>query len=163
MAWTLWPSGQSVGLLSRWGLPAWVRIPQVSIFFFRCSQSCAWADKKVDSGNWKPRCSRVRALKCFLSHARFQAELCFADGKDSLILRNETNFVSLFPTQLPIVINLQTTMSVQRVFFHQGLFFLSFLSLLSRKAIALIVFNDTRFISLSLTKLSIIIINTAVF
>ena len=27
---TLWPSGQGVGLLSRWGLPAWVRIPQVS-------------------------------------------------------------------------------------------------------------------------------------
>ena len=28
---TLWPSGQGVGLLSRWGLPAWVRIPQVSM------------------------------------------------------------------------------------------------------------------------------------
>ena len=27
---TLWPSGQGVGLLSRWGLPAWVRIPQAS-------------------------------------------------------------------------------------------------------------------------------------
>ena len=30
---TLWPSGQGVGLLSRWGLPAWARIPQVSIVF----------------------------------------------------------------------------------------------------------------------------------
>ena len=28
---TLWPSGYGVGLLSRWGLPAWVRIPQVSL------------------------------------------------------------------------------------------------------------------------------------
>ena len=28
---TLWPSGQGVGLLSRWGLPAWARIPQVSL------------------------------------------------------------------------------------------------------------------------------------
>ena len=27
---TLWPSDYGVGLLSRWGLPAWVRIPQVS-------------------------------------------------------------------------------------------------------------------------------------
>ena len=27
---TLWPSGSGVGLLSRWGLPAWARIPQVS-------------------------------------------------------------------------------------------------------------------------------------
>ena len=37
---TLWPSGQGVGLLSRWGLPAWVRIPQVSIFQQRL-QCCA--------------------------------------------------------------------------------------------------------------------------
>eukprot|EP00971_Amphidinium_carterae_P013216 260637-Amphidinium_carterae.1 len=29
--WTLWPSSQGVGLLKRWGLPAWVRIPLVSI------------------------------------------------------------------------------------------------------------------------------------
>ena len=33
---TLWPSGLGVGLLSRWGLPAWVRIPQVSFYDLRC-------------------------------------------------------------------------------------------------------------------------------
>ena len=54
---TLWPSGQGVGLRSRWGLPAWVRIPQVSLaaesspasigvgLFWSCGPSCdcAWA------------------------------------------------------------------------------------------------------------------------
>ena len=36
--WSLWPSGEGVGLLSRWGLPAWARIPQVLVaanLFFR--------------------------------------------------------------------------------------------------------------------------------
>ena len=74
MIWTLWPSGQGVGLLSRWGLPAWVPIPQVSIFFFRCSQACRWVDKKIDSGDWKQceafECTRSSAKH---SHARFQA------------------------------------------------------------------------------------------
>ena len=28
---TLTPSGSGVGLMSRWGFPAWARIPQVSI------------------------------------------------------------------------------------------------------------------------------------
>ena len=27
---TIWPSGYGVGLLSRWAMPAWARIPQVS-------------------------------------------------------------------------------------------------------------------------------------
>ena len=41
---TLWPSGQGVGLLSRWGLPAWVRIPQVSFglpFVVRGTHVCS--------------------------------------------------------------------------------------------------------------------------
>ena len=33
---TRWPSGLGVGLLSRWGLPAWVRIPQASILHRAC-------------------------------------------------------------------------------------------------------------------------------
>ena len=33
---TLRPSCSGVGLLSRWGLPAWVRIPQVSFYHLRC-------------------------------------------------------------------------------------------------------------------------------
>ena len=36
---TLWPSGQGVGLLSQWGLPAWVRIPQVSLLSLTPQQS----------------------------------------------------------------------------------------------------------------------------
>ena len=34
---TLWPSGQGVGPLSRWGLPAWAQIPQVSLFARACA------------------------------------------------------------------------------------------------------------------------------
>ena len=44
ISWTLWPSGQGVGLLSRWGLPAWVRIPQVSFglpFVVRGTHVCS--------------------------------------------------------------------------------------------------------------------------
>lgn len=39
---TLWPSGQGVGLLSRWGLPAWARIPQVSLFRLLCGSWRIW-------------------------------------------------------------------------------------------------------------------------
>ena len=34
------------------------RAPQVSIFFFRCSQACPWGDRKIDSGDWK-QCEAV--------------------------------------------------------------------------------------------------------
>ena len=34
---TRWPSGQGVGMLSRWGIPAWVRIAQVSCHPSACA------------------------------------------------------------------------------------------------------------------------------
>ena len=39
-AWTLWPSGYGVGLLSRWGPPAQVRILQASLIF---GKQCVFA------------------------------------------------------------------------------------------------------------------------
>ena len=46
---TLWPSSKGVGLLSRWGLPAWARIPQVqSGFVWKANTLQIWGRDDLD-------------------------------------------------------------------------------------------------------------------
>ena len=121
MIWTLWPSGQGVGLLSRWGLPA----------SHRCRFSSFDARRHVREGTGRSTAGIGSSAK--LSTKQFSHDS--RTGMEFLILMSLS--VATLRRVKCVVSNLDV-----------------------KQSYALIVFNDTKFISLSPTEPSIIIISS---